>query len=173
MVLELIDQLARSTRGGAMEHSLWAAAADSEQQDFIRQRFGLHAEKVWEAAKRPLPSVGQRLRAAGPRLVARRLRLGFVSLLVRLLGGAEAQRAFREGIFRRSRETHLHMYDRFSLARLLEKIGFCNPRVLRAEESSIPDFARYELDVVDGRVRKPDSLFMEANKRSVASGAGR
>ena len=56
------------------------------------------------------------------------------------------------------------MYDRYSLARLLRQVGFCDPVVCRAGESRIPDFARYELEIVDGTARKPDSLFMEAQK---------
>jgi hypothetical protein len=50
----------------------------------------------------------------------------------------------------------------------LEKAGFHEIRVCAANESQIPDFARYGLDLdMDGSVRKPDSLFVEARKRSV------
>jgi hypothetical protein len=56
------------------------------------------------------------------------------------------------------------MYDRVSLKRLLEECGFTHVRVCTAYESRIEGFASYGLDIVDGRVRKPDSLFMEAIK---------
>jgi hypothetical protein len=56
------------------------------------------------------------------------------------------------------------MYDRFSLRRVLEQSGFRDPRRCAADQSRIPEFASYDLDTVGGRVRKPDSLFMEAVK---------
>ncbi|MDQ7834342.1 MAG: hypothetical protein RDU24_03075 [Humidesulfovibrio sp.] len=66
------------------------------------------------------------------------------------------------GRFRRGGEVHHWMYDRLSLGRLLGAAGFAGVCVCAAHESAIPDFARHHLDVtLDGRVRKPDSLFME------------
>jgi predicted SAM-dependent methyltransferase len=60
-------------------------------------------------------------------------------------------------------ENHRWMYDRVSLGRLLADSGFDSVAVLGASRSSIPDFERFRLDVDEqGRVRKPDSLFMEA-----------
>jgi hypothetical protein len=57
------------------------------------------------------------------------------------------------------------MYDRYSLASLLRKTGFQEIKICRADESKIPDFNRYGLDLEpNGAVRKPDSLFMEARK---------
>ncbi len=71
----------------------------------------------------------------------------------------------RIGQFRLSGEVHQWMYDRYSLGGLLQGAGFRNVRVCLADESDIPDFNLYLLDVVaDRSVRKPDSLFMEARK---------
>jgi len=56
------------------------------------------------------------------------------------------------------------MYDRFSLNRLLENTGFNEIKVCTANESHIPDFNIYQLDVVNGKVRKPESIFFEALK---------
>jgi hypothetical protein len=56
------------------------------------------------------------------------------------------------------------MYDRVSLKRLLEESGFTRIRVCSAFESRISGFASFGLDVINGAVRKPDSLFMEAVK---------
>jgi len=57
------------------------------------------------------------------------------------------------------------MYDRFSLKRLMESIGFTDVEITDAKQSRITDFASYNLDTnTDGSVRKPDSLFMEAQK---------
>ncbi len=58
-----------------------------------------------------------------------------------------------------------HLSHRSSLARALEEAGFVHPRPCRADESAIPGFNAYLLDIEpDGSTRKPDSLFMEAVK---------
>lgn len=76
------------------------------------------------------------------------------------------------GAFRLSGEVHHWMYDRYSLGELLRRAGFASPRVVRADESAIPDFAQYNLDTApDGAVRKPDSLFMEGVKPCPHRGA--
>lgn len=67
--------------------------------------------------------------------------------------------------FRESREIHQYRCDRFSLSRLLAKVGFVDIKVCQANESCIPNFNSYYLDVLpDGRIRKSDSLFMEGIK---------
>lgn len=67
------------------------------------------------------------------------------------------------GRFRRSGEIHHWMYDRVSLRNLLENAGFVNARCVSADESAIGDWTSYHLDMnEDGSIRKPDSLFMEA-----------
>ena len=67
----------------------------------------------------------------------------------------------KEGWFRTSGEVHRWMYDKFSLGRVLEKAGFSNVVVCAPSVSRIPGFISYGLDVINGEVRKPDSLFME------------
>lgn len=59
------------------------------------------------------------------------------------------------------------MYDRFSLSELLKEVGFEDIRVVSPYESSIPEWDKYELDVRDGNVCDPCSLFMEAVKPPV------
>jgi hypothetical protein len=56
------------------------------------------------------------------------------------------------------------MYDRYSLTELLKDCGFKNIEVVNAFESKIDDWSRFQLDVVKGEIRKPDSLFMEGVK---------
>ena len=69
------------------------------------------------------------------------------------------------GQFRLSGEIHQWMYDRYSLGALLTAAGFTKARVCRANESAILDFNKYLLDIEpNGAARKPDSLFMEAEK---------
>ena len=67
--------------------------------------------------------------------------------------------------FRERGEIHQWMYDRHSLDDLLRQGGFIEVRRCAADESRIPQFNSYQLDLhSDGSIRKPDSLFMEARK---------
>ena len=72
--------------------------------------------------------------------------------------------ASKIGTFRLGGEIHMWMYDRFSLARLLKDCGFIDISVKNPFESDIPKWSKYELDVKDGLVYDPTSLFMEARK---------
>jgi hypothetical protein len=96
-----------------------------------------------------------------PRQLFERLRDMTVVGVVRLLGGRGASSAFREGMFRRGGEIHKWMYDRYSLGRLMGECGLNDVHVCAPEESGIPSFPNYQLDVHVGTERKPDSLYME------------
>lgn len=85
------------------------------------------------------------------------------NLITQHLGDLGAE-AFREALFRSSGEVHRWMYDSFSLGRLMRKYGFSDTYSCAATESRIPGFVSYNLDTVNGKVRKPDSLFMEGIK---------
>jgi hypothetical protein len=57
------------------------------------------------------------------------------------------------------------MYDRFSLARAMAEAGFSSPRIVGPAESFIEGWNDFHLDTEpDGRVYKPDSLYMEASR---------
>lgn len=139
MMLELFDQTVREVSGGQMRR---------------------HWEQV------PLPAESFVVARVGAELT------GFLELLRRgevppqapaPPGSARDEASLLSiGRFRRSGEVHHWMYDRLSLGRLMGAAGFSGVRVCLAQESAIPDFARHNLDVTpEGRVRKPDSLFME------------
>lgn len=143
VTLELIDQMTRSFSGGFMGR-FWASRP-LPARDYIVERLGNEA-KVWldrfdadfEAGKyQPIPP--EAIYLAPPVEV-------------------DAEIAFR-----RTGENHRWMYDRVSLGGLLRAIGFVRPMACEAAQSAIPRFVTYGLDTeADGRVRKPDSLFMEA-----------
>ena len=78
--------------------------------------------------------------------------------------GSRGLAAMREGLFRGQGEVHQWMYDRFSMARALRQSGFASVRKCQAGESDIPNFARDRLEILDGRERKPDSVYMEGRK---------
>jgi hypothetical protein len=160
MALELLDQTVRPASGGEMAGYLEDPAIPN--REFVRSRLGVEAEAFWEGERgRPARSLWHRMRSKGMGWWVTSVRRGLAAGLVRVVAGPTALAAFREGLFRHSGEVHRCMYDRLSLGRLLERAGFSEVRVCRPDESRIPQFNRYHLDVVGGKVRKPDSLFME------------
>lgn len=163
MMLELLDQTVRSTPGGEM--LAYLTDVNISNKKFIVSRIGLEAERVWKISRRPK---GARifccLKTRKLTWFVKQLRTEIASFFVLLIAGVDARRSFREGLFRDAGEIHRWMYDRFSLMRLLIQAGFSNVTLCRADESSIPRFNTYNLDIVNKRIRKPDSLYVEAVK---------
>ncbi|XAL98224.1 methyltransferase domain-containing protein [Phycisphaeraceae bacterium D3-23] len=164
-MLELYDQTTRDKPGGEMARRL--LAGEVSNRDYAVSRQGPMIEAFFEQAAgnvqadepRPLLS---RLR---PGKLLAKLRRAGSRFDVRMIAGREALEAYDAGLFRATGEVHHAMYDQFSLARLLQAAGFESPRVMAADASAIPDFVEFQLDTnSDGRVVKPDSLFMEARK---------
>jgi predicted SAM-dependent methyltransferase len=159
MTVELLDQLVR-TQGGGEIHRLLTSGTLRHPQ-FVIERLGVEAEQLVRGAA---PAAGGGGARQGLRHYLRRVREEAAIVLAGLVLGREGAKALREGLFRRSGQLHLWMYDRASLQRLLHAAGFADIAQQTAWDSRIPGFATYELDTLDGRVRKPDSLFMEALK---------
>lgn len=60
-------------------------------------------------------------------------------------------------------ETHQWMYDKVNLANLLQENGFDNIKIRSFNNSAIPDWQAFGLEVKeDGSEYKPQSLYMEA-----------
>jgi hypothetical protein len=179
ITLELLDQLVRDKSGGDMEHYLRSRALDNAE--YVMTRIGPEAANYMgvERMTEPRRHTGGASRAQCARRSLRAVITETVQTIRSVLGsadqarmtlckillGKQGQEVVREGLFRRSGECHRWMYDRFSLIQLLEHCGFSDVRACTAFESRIAGFASFGLDVVDGKVRKPDSLFMEAAKR--------
>jgi len=165
MMLELYDQTVREQPGGAM---LEYFKRDSiPNKAFVCERIGREAEHMIQALRtKPSSHNGhQPLRIRNlilrvwdfPRLVQTRL--------VEKLLSRDDYKALEIGRFRVQGEIHQWMYDRYSLARLLEQAGFQNPVQRTAFESAIENWVQFCLDTEpDGSVYKPDSLYMEAVK---------
>lgn len=136
MVIELIDQLTRRASGGEMIK--WWKKQPCPQQDFIFERLGDEARK-WiknNAGKHEMPN-SERLPALEPFQVE----------------------------FLLSGEQHRWMYDRITLKNLLSQFGFTEIVKQKFNTSLRPDILKYKLDTGEnGKIRKPDSLFMEAIK---------
>jgi hypothetical protein len=161
LLLELLDQSVRERRGGDMGRFL--ASATPGIREFIRSRVGPEVDAYWDDSA-TTPTLWDKLRTVHPSLLFQHARNLVARAMVRVIAGGEAAKAFDIGLFRRSGEIHFMLYDRYSLARLLTDAGFECVRVCRADDSSIPGFNDFCLDVIDGAVRKPDSLFIEGIK---------
>lgn len=163
MKLELLDQMVRCQSGGMMGQYMTSPAI--ENSDFVRSRIG--SEFIdYRQARTPGATLSSGRSGLLKRVgkLARKMREKVVRETIRLLLGRAGVDAYREGLFRQRGEVHQWMYDRYSLEKLCREIGLIDFRVCQAKESQIPEYNDYQLDVVEGRVRKPDSLFIECTK---------
>jgi SAM-dependent methyltransferase len=168
LCLEMFDQMTRERGGGEMKTYL--GGQDIPNLDFIVSRIGEEAHNIVAWARSEAREAGEgarpeRKRSFGPRSAWRWAKERLLDRLAREKFGGGWREALAIGLFRLGGEVHRTMYDRYSLACLLEASGFRQARVLGAGESGIPGFASFHLEVTpDGRVRKPDSLYMESLK---------
>jgi hypothetical protein len=160
ILLELLDQMVRTESGGDMFRYLTSGKVSNPA--FVVARVGIEAERLM---KEEGTALQHRVSPnAGWGHYWMRLREKAAIQLCACLLGRESKQAIQHALLRHSGQLHLWMYDQFSLHRFLQEAGFVDIRRCDATESRIPDFATYNLDTDGGRVRKPDSLFMEAVK---------
>jgi predicted SAM-dependent methyltransferase len=146
IILEMFDQMVRNYSGGEM-YEYWKQNP-MPVEDFVIERFGSEVLSAL-ATLRNSSDASPNPRPGPETSLNLETKLDPVQI----------------GQFRLSGEIHQWMYDRYSLGALLTATGFDNAKVCQANESAIPDFDRYLLDIeADGTVRKPDSLFLEAQK---------
>lgn len=165
MMLELLDQTVRENGGGEMASYLRQRTIPNE--DFVFERIGDEGRNlVREMRREALPERLERL----PLLRRLRKRLALLPASARRFTAPaitrnSEQKALAIGRFRLGGEVHQWMYDRFSLGRLIQSVGFDEITVESAETSGIPGWSKFYLDVLpDGQVAKPDLFFMEAKK---------
>ncbi len=175
--LEMFDQAVREQEGGDMDAYLRRQTIPNEE--FIIARIGPDGRRVIEESRQALAGGARRRKRRNRRRASLRRMARLVAdrsvlreaLIRRLLG--EEYRLLELGRFRRMGEVHLWMYDEYALARILTEARFAMPRRVRADESRIPDWVRYGLDTeADGKVHKPDSLYMEGFKPRQEQGSG-
>lgn len=164
ILLELFDQTVRNSGGGEMLHYL--CNKNIKNKNFVLSRIGMEAEIFFNKKKDTLlenQSADIKARKS-IKFAIKKTKFDILRLLVKFIGDKDILEAFDEGIFRNSGEVHRWMYDRYSLKRLLQCVGFQDIQVCKANESRIVDFNTFDLDIINGVVRKPDSLFMEGIK---------
>jgi SAM-dependent methyltransferase len=164
-LIELFDQVVRNQSTGEMAAAI--ASAGPEQRRHVEQRIGELAQPASAFSRaltllRESPDVfWAKVRSRTPSF-----RQVMTDIAVFAVGGRHELDNLRVGRFRTSGEAHLWMYDRFSLARLFRQAGFVDLRVAQAGQSRIPGFAEYGLETVNGREKRPDSLYAEGLRAS-------
>lgn len=169
MVIQMIDQSIRKVPGGEMAR-YWRKVSRKNDK-FVIERAGIEAEIVINSTRAGINNKLQRrslltrIRSRPLLWYIRTIRNNLARWLVFVIAGEEVANSFKEGLFRNSGEIHHWVYDGYSAARLLTNCGFLKAMRCDATISLIEDFGSYELDVIAGRIRKPDSLFIEASKQ--------
>lgn len=158
--IEMVDQIARHQSGGQML-SYWTQP-EIINQAFVEERIGYEFTSFRQRYLNPAPTIAA---PRASRSLASRIKGKIKSKLKDLVLSAEEKKYLEVGEVRLTGEVHQWMYDRFSLHKLLEASGFKDIRVVSAHTSRIPAWEQYlALDTEKGQIRKPDSLFMEAQK---------
>jgi predicted SAM-dependent methyltransferase len=167
IILELFDQMVRNESGGAIKSYLHQPVIPNEA--YVFNRIGLEGKKIRMSFLNQQHTKGK-FNKEKVRYI-KRIRKYFKRIFYKLRHiknknnfTKSQKKALKIGQFREGGEIHQWMYDRYSLATLLDKVGFSDIKICSPFESTIENWDLYQLDVVNGEVRKPDSLFIEARK---------
>jgi hypothetical protein len=168
MLLEMYDQTVRNQSGGEMSNFL--AQPNISNQDFVIKRCGVEIKNIIAAQKTthvtksvPASNLKKLLQH-----IYRLLRYGDYryQAIVKLILKPPDLEALKIGKFRQSGEVHQWMYDRYSLGKILQQMGFTEIIQRQADISYISNWSDFNLDTEPDRtVYKPDSLYMEAIKQ--------
>jgi predicted SAM-dependent methyltransferase len=152
MVIEMYDQTVREKSGGMMAEYLFQDKIVNE--NFIFERIGEEGKSIRNAYLKNQKNIEM------PRKNFKTI----VKKILKTLLNFRSNKYEKLGKFRHKGEIHQWMYDRYSLSKLLQQVGFQLVIQRNAFDSDVLDWEKYGLDGKDGIVRKPDSLFIEAKK---------
>jgi predicted SAM-dependent methyltransferase len=160
ILLEMYDQTVRNYSGGQMAEFL--KQPELVNEEYVLNRSGYVGKSIRNNFMAPADgkhgffNLINTSYKSGTKKVIRHI--------LRIFSDAFSSPGKIIGAFRLGGEIHMWMYDRFSLSRLLRKVGFEDIEIKRPHESNIPQWDKYELDVKNGAVFDPTSLFMESKK---------
>ena len=162
MLIELLDQLVRHRSGGDM--AAYLQQPDMPERAFVIGRIGNGASipPCAMPAAQPQPwAIHSSWLFRGWRYTHRKLGALRREALRLVLSRHEMQ-ALEVGLFRLQGESHLWMYDHYSLREMMQEAGFGDIAKRAALSSGLTGWNRHGLDTnEDGSVYKPDSLYME------------
>lgn len=180
IMLELYDQMVREKSGGEVLDFL--KKQNISNIDYIIERWGAEAEAILGSVCTGKDKSTEKLKHKNIKenmtisKINRALKTINIIDTLRQQAGAlilgkeykEYQRYRARSRFQESGELHRWMYDKYSLSKLLSATGFEKVAVLSSHESNIENWNNTGLDTdANGRVYKPDSMFIEAFKPSV------
>jgi predicted SAM-dependent methyltransferase len=156
IVVELLDQMVRNQSGGEMQNiynSILSSDDDCYKQ-YVYERVGEKIEKIE-------PHIHKR-EVTFDKIKNKMLKI-YLFMISKLI-----PKDIRELIFVQTSigEKHLWMYDRYQLIEILKKVGFSSINFKTYNDSEIPDFNSYLLDInEDGSPYKGvSSLYCECKK---------
>jgi predicted SAM-dependent methyltransferase len=163
--LEMYDQTVREKSGGQMLSYLRHYPLSNES--FVLNRIGAEGRNLISSVDTSPVSLKNKIQHISLKKVQNYILLTLKrfqnTILARIILGSNGKMALEIGQFRLSGEIHQWMYDSYSMEKLLISSGFRNVVRLPANESMIPEYESYHLDIIaDGSIRKPDSFYMEA-----------
>lgn len=169
ILLEMYDQTVRNKSGGSMAEYLQQPGLLNE--DYILDRCGYEVKFIIDSYRNAENKNLQAISVHSPGIIKRMVTFfsafrslhSIKTMLAKKLLGKE-YKFYELGKFKSGGEIHQWMYDEYSLSRLLSEIGFKNIRLCQPFESNIKEWNNFSLETVGGKIRKPDSLFMEASK---------
>lgn len=167
ILLEMYDQTIRNHSGGLMAQYLQKTTITNEEYVLNRIGFvGKHIRKSYLEGNNEVKSNNTFVHLKtfvlkiGRNLHYEKIRKRILSFVLT----KQELDSLQIGKFRLGGEIHYWMYDRHSLNTLLNNVGFINISVKTPFESTIPNWIKFELDVKEGTIYDPTSLFMEAQK---------
>jgi len=163
LMIQLYDRAVRGQSGGGFLKYLQRNTIPNEE--FVCSRSGEARRIIQGFRDRTLNGSRSATRSKSSWRVFRRWPGVLRSAILRVILGEKDYAALGVARFRSGGEIHHWMYDQYSLATLLRRVGFADPKRFDANQSRIPGWVAYNLDTEpDGAVYKPDSLYMEAVK---------
>lgn len=167
--LELLDQMVRTTSGGEMAKYLYQSKIPNEE--YIFKRIGIAGKNIRNYYLKRQEEIASSSEKHPYIASKKKIIKNFIKNLIlksllklKILEFVSDPEVLKIAKFRVSGEIHQWMYDSYSLKKMLIESGFSEVQVCSAFESQIENWEEYQLDVVAGEIRKPDSLFIEARK---------
>lgn len=154
ILIEMLDQVSRNKSGGEMAEYLSQSRVPNP--DYLRHRLGDYYDNWRNSMETPRKkkSISEKIKFVLKH--PDRLKRVWHSLVL-----SRKEREFLNiGKFRLGGEVHYHMYDRFSLEKLLRQIGFKRIEVKDPVQSNIKGWSEYKLDYPNDGA----GLFIEAIK---------
>ena len=167
VMLEMFDQTVRNVSGGEMKNYLFKESLPNEA--YVYKRVGYEGEKIRKSFLNKKTSTKKEdLQHKKSFILLLKRAYRRLKVIINKSPKSKLTKSQLEAIsigeFRLGGEVHQWMYDRYSLKKLLLDSGFNTIKICKAEESSIENWSNYNLDMYEGKVRKPDSIFIEAIK---------